>query len=253
MAREYAESGLLDPSTRVRQSETDQFIVALDMKVVTRRGLSAPVVMHLKSLSLCGLDLDSILTNSSYFSIDFNALQSLTLESCAGLEHALPKLMGPDVVHHETLGALRLETFILRHECPYTFFAQALETFLLSLRPLKTLHILLENPSQACLPFESLKHHGKTLQSLIWDERRSPRSDVSADTSRIPDKFFHLKYIARYCTKLRALGITLDWEILASSDKIQQEVRLSYKSGIQRCLMMYRFPHTFESFDGFKL
>ena len=230
MAKQYAKNACLNRCARTRLSNTDHFMMILSNQIVIQKGLSVPMVMRLKSLSLCGFDLDSILTKSSYFGINFNSLRSLTLESCAGVELALPKLMGPGVVCRDTLGALQLEAFVLRHESPAENFPQVLETFLLSLRPLKTLHILLEDLCQAYFPYKALNHHGKALQSLIWNNRIT-RDAILNDT--LPNKFSHLKYIARHCTRLKALGITLDWEALASPDK-KQQVGLLHRLGIQR-------------------
>lgn len=162
--------------------------------------------LRLESLHLCGFDLNMLVEDLDEPMIDFNNLGTLVLESCAGLDEALGLLMGAEVAPSETLGALRLHSFVIRHENATDDFMLELEAFLVSLKPLTKLHALLEGDQQLANLPKVLKVHGKTLGSLIWDQRTGPRKVIEEDTSIFPNDIAHLRAIAKYCTNLKSLG-----------------------------------------------
>jgi len=224
LSNETALANLYTNGGDINRGNTNEFIKKLEYEFATLDESAVPT-MQLKSLSLCGLDLSMLVKDFLKPGIDFNNLDSLTLESCTELNRAFPMLIGARGIPHNTVGPLRLRTFVLRHENPNQEFMIDLEIFLLSLRPLNSLHILLQGLGP-CPSLESvLKFHGKALLSLIWDHRFKARTTASISTTTRYGSFDHMRWIAKYCVRLQALGITLDWETLSRSDEYHNKVR----------------------------
>ena len=76
-----------------------------------------------------------------------------------------------------------------------------------------------------------LEKHGKSLQTLVWDDRRRPRKDTNEDTSLFL-RGNNLNLIAQKCPNLRALGLSMRWGIPQSATA-QPVVRIPMRYLIQ--------------------
>lgn len=213
-AHEYTVDGALDPDGTGRESNTQALIKLIKIQVDALEEAPVPL-LQLDSLSMCDFDLTVIWTTSSPL-IDFSKLSTLVIKSCSGLNTALPLLGRANVTQGNAVGALRLRTLILRHENSDDTFLTRLMFFLSTLGPLTTLHVLLEGQSDLDILVDSLKPHGKSLESLIWDQRSQPRTQIQVDPTLTG--LTNLKVIAKQCTRLKALGIPLPWQQLTNSE-----------------------------------
>ena len=224
LAEQYAKSGYMDLDEIERITLSDTFRNTLQKKFAVLNEPST-VVVRLESLSLIGFDL-LIFAGLSGLEFDFNCLGMLTLESCSGLEKALPLLMGPKSGTRKAKSALGLHTLAIRHENAGADFNRVFEKFLLSLKPLTHLHVLLEGHCDYNVNFRKiLQVHGKSLQSLLWDERAGPRRDVSEDNVFSLDHE-DLEMIAGHCPGLKALGISLDWVAITGPGDYHKKVKV---------------------------
>ena len=131
------------------------------------------LTLSLRKLHLCGLDLGSFIRGEMALDIEFNNIVELRLESCPGLSQAFPLLTGQGNPSKATLGALR--DLFVRFEDRDQNLPTSFENFLTSLPGLNHLQVLIDN----CFTVQKLEPilqvHGKTLTTLIWDERSGPR------------------------------------------------------------------------------
>ena len=228
LAEQYANSvsGYIDENQRIILAE--RFREALQKKVAALNKPST-VIVRLESLSLIGLDLSTFADGLSKPEFDFNCLGMLTLESCCGLEEAFPLLLGPKDGTCKATSALGLHTLAIRHECAGAEFTRVFEKFLLSLKPLTHLHVLLEGPCTHEIKLRKiLQAHGKSLRSLLWDERLGPRRDAFEDNYALPDNE-DLEIVAKYCPGLKALGIPLDWMDITEPGKQYKKVEVVFE------------------------
>lgn len=196
---------------------------AVDVKkTLSAKGLEPPVDLLLESVYLCGLDFRSVIQGEMALDIDFNDVIELRLESCPGLSQAFSLLTGQGDSSRLALGALQV--LFVRLEDPDPNFSTSLESFLTSVRGLNHLQVLIDNALTVQYLEPILKVHGKTLETLVWDERRGPRTRLDASTSMFSPRLGNLKVIARNCPSLTLLGIPLDWEVISSSDKLHEAV-----------------------------
>lgn len=190
-------------------------------KTLSAKGLEPPVDLSLESVYLCGLDFRSVIQGEMALDIDFNDVIELRLESCPGLSQAFSLLTGQGDSSRLALGALR--DLLVRLEDPDPNFSTSLESFLTSVRGLNHLQVLIDK-ALAVQNLESiLKVHGKTLETLVWDERRGPRTQLNASTSLLSSNIGNLRVISQNCPSLTLLGIPLNWEAIGSSDKYFHE------------------------------
>ena len=176
---------------------------------VTALNEASTPVARLEPLSLIALDVEAFAQSLIEPVIDFKNLSKLTLESCVALEAAFPLLLGKAAGRRKAKSALRLHTLILRHENTTDEFSRELESFLVSLKPLAHFHVLLEGEYHHQLTIEMrkvLQVHGNCLQSLVWDERSGPRTDVRYDSTQLPGNLENLELVAKHCPGLKALG-----------------------------------------------
>lgn len=179
--------------------------------------LESPLTLSLGSLYLCGLDLRSVIQEELGFSIDFDKITDLRLESCPGLSQALPLLTGPGDPSRPTLGAL--QDLFVRLEGSDPNFSIIFENFLTSVRGLVHLCVLVDYTGTVQNLEPILSVHGKTLCTLTWDERRGPRVQLDVSTSILSTKLGNLRIISQKCRNLTMLGLPLDWEAINNSDK----------------------------------
>ena len=165
-------------------------------------------MLALESLALSGLNLEDIVGGGVLNSqIDFKLLTVFRVESCSRLNEALAAIVGNG---NSTLSALKLTSFFLRHEEGDPAFAQNLTLFLTSFTGLKHLSLLIEGQSRAMRKGPILDVHGKTLRTLVWDERIGPRKSTKTDTALFL-KDNGLGLISLRCPKLYALGLGVQW------------------------------------------
>ena len=188
--------------------------------------------LSLETLGLYGLNFKNIVGGALGLQIDFDSMTTLRLESCSGLIEAFALLVGNDVHQNATRSGLKLTSFFVRHENRGQVFAQYLEAFLTSFTGLKHLGLLLEGKSQAMSKAPILEMHGKTLQTLIWDERRGPRKDTKTDTSSIL-RGNNLEIISLKCPNLTALGVSLLWGFIPHWSAAGSLVKTTMRHSIQ--------------------
>lgn len=229
LAEQYANIGDMDPN------ETERFVLAHALRETLQKKAAAlnepsTFVLRLESLSLIGLDLHTFTDGIVVPELDFSCLGMLTLESCCGLERAFPLFLGPKDGTRKGKSKLGLHTLAIRHESAGAEFSRAFEIFLLSLKPLTHLHVLLEGPSDYDVPWRKiLRVHGKSLWSLLWDERLGPRRDVSENNHVVSPNDEILEIVATHCPGLKALGISLDWEDMTGPGKHHKKVKVVSK------------------------
>ena len=221
VAKPYNRDGSVDDEEVRRVELTDAFACYMKAKGGALSESSISVV-RLESLSLVGLDLLAFVKGSIEPVFDFNSLGVLILESCAGLEAAFPLLMGAGAGRRKARSGLRLHSLGIRHEDTSDSFLPAFETFLLSLKPLACLHVLLEGLYGVSIDLDKvLQVHGKSLRSLVWDERSEPRIGLEDETTYVPHDHQNLKLVAKHCPGLKALGISLAWDDLSERNHKQ--------------------------------
>ena len=221
VAMSYALRGYVDIEEDRRVGITDAFVIYMNAEAQAL-GESSTSVVRLESLSVIGLDLLPFVKGSIEPVFDFNSLSVLILESCAGLEAAFPLLMGAGAGRCKVKSGIRLHSFKIRHEDTSDDFLPKLETFLLSLKPLARLHVLLEGEYEVTIELDKvLQVHGKSLRSLIWEERSGPRVGLKDETTYVPDDYQNLKLVAKHCPGLKALGIPLNWDDLSERNHKQ--------------------------------
>lgn len=222
---EYAEGAGVDRDESRRFCLTQKFSKALQKKVAALKRTSASVI-RLESLSLVGLDIYDFANGLIEPEFDFSSLSRLTLESCSGLDASFPLLMGARDSRRKTKSALGLNTLAIRYENTSNGFLQGLEDFLLSLKPLAHLHVLLEGDYDGAIRLQKvLRVHGKSLRSLVWDERRAPKIQTLDKANIFSPDHENLEVVSRHCSGLEALGISLDWEDIIGSERNHKKVR----------------------------
>ena len=172
------------------------------------------VPLSLESLHLCGLNLGLVLQGKMALDIDFAKLTQLRLESCPELSSAFSILMDPARSSNFALGALK--DLFIRLEDPDAHISNSLESFLTSIHGLIHLRVLIDNAlaDQDLEPI--LEVHGKTLRTLVWDERSGRRTRLDASTSLLSTDLQRLQVVSQKCPSLTVLGIALDWEAMTS-------------------------------------
>ena len=189
----------------------------------------------------CGLNLDSLEIvglNVNKFEIanfsltNWRTLTSLKLESCWGLEQLFTKLR-PDKDSQRlpmpSSSGLQLRSFHLRHKYSNLQFRRQLLEFLTTLPGLTTLSVLLENVNQphSCRELKNVwRAHGKTLRTLVWDERIGPEIAHPEPEDRLPSPS-DLSDIAEYCVGLVELGVPCSWGMFCNTCLPWEWVRTS--------------------------
>ena len=190
-------------------------------KTLSDCGLEPLIHLSLETLNLCGLDIGEIRRGNMALDIDFDKITDLRLESCPGLSRAFSLLMGQEGSSKPTLGAL--QCLFVRVEDPESDFSTSLESFLTSLGGLNTLKVLIDNASAAQNLESILEVHGKTLNTLVWDERFGPRQSLDDSRSMAWANCKNLRTICLNCPSLEILGISLDWKAICSPHEVFHE------------------------------
>ena len=208
--------------SRLRYDEMTAMFTADVGKLLSDCNLDPLIHLSLSSLCLCGLDFGSVIRGEMALDIDFNKLTWLRLESCPGLSQAFLLLTGQGDSSKLALPAL--EDLFIRLEDPDPSFSSNLEGFLTSIRGLTYLQVLVDKALGAQNLEPILKVHGRTLNTLIWDERARRRRHLDHSTSLLPNQIGNLRIVSQNCPSLKVLGIPLGWETIGSSEKFHKTV-----------------------------
>ncbi|KAG8529189.1 uncharacterized protein KY384_005824 [Bacidia gigantensis] len=205
--REYAKKGRLEANGDERWQKTTAIVSALkSAKDKTDQATSD--MRQLKSMTLIGLDISALCAGTEAI-LKFNCLQRLCVESCVGLETAFSFL----VAKATDSDRIPFQELRIRHEHISATFLNILRDFLVKLRPLKRLHILLEGECTRAGDLKSiLKVHGRSLMSLVWEQRTGPRLVWGRDTIVSRKDHMEFRLIAKYCRELRSLGLGVRWD-----------------------------------------
>ncbi len=211
---------------RPRYDEMSTSFAAGVKERLSKLNMDPLIKLSLETLCLCGFDVGGVIRGEMALHIDFNNIIELRLESCgSGLSQALFLLTGQGDTSQLALRAL--EDLFIRTEEPDQNFSGTLERFLTSIRALTHLQILVDQTTAFQDLEPILKVHGKTLKTLVWDERTGPRTQLSTSTSLLPTRLSrlgNLRIISQNCASLTTLGIPLDWETINGPGKSHESV-----------------------------
>ncbi len=183
-------------------------------RLMERGGLKNPW-LQLDSCELSGLDA-SMLMNPNFALLDVKNLNCLNLMNCSGLERAFAIISMQGNLQGQS--NLKLRSFGIRHQTFDTTFRPLLSSFIRSLPGLTNLAVLLETPRQPPDYLRSiLKPHGKSLETLVWDERIAAVEFQHFITPSTPCS--QIRDIKQCCPYLVELGILMDWRIFSGSDQ----------------------------------
>ncbi|KAI4117080.1 MAG: hypothetical protein LQ345_002600 [Seirophora villosa] len=177
--------------------------------------------LAVNAFELKGLDFSEIINPHSVF-LDLPSLTSLKLESCVGLDRAFEVLAaGKNSKGCLSRSELRLRSFHIRQESSSPRLVAHLLIFLGAITGLTHLSVLLEGTalSPAHEVTWVLIAHGKSLRSLVWDERLVRRTWYIPPREDIPTPHIQLETIAEYCPYLVELGILMDWRAFTTVSK----------------------------------
>ena len=212
LVTKYKAKGLLEHRSEADVALSDNFL-----RLLHDDSQEVIPTMVVDDFHLTGFRLPQLLSVQEKQLFDLNSLKTLRLESCTGLVQAFHHWSRTDIsnTNGRRIYCENLRTFILRTEERTKDIMQSLGAFLVSLNPLKTLHVLFEGPLHSDLEESVVKHHGPSLRSLIWDHRIHARSTIKCE-NRLSTRA--LKLISTFCVNLQALGISIDWSLLPTAD-----------------------------------
>ncbi|KIX07280.1 uncharacterized protein Z518_01933 [Rhinocladiella mackenziei CBS 650.93] len=182
--------------------------------------------LHLRELSLYGLDVTMLRPASVSQALFLCNLERLTLESCPGSAELLESVAGtfhwashsPEAPQNPRI-LPSLKHFLFRHESPTNALKDAIIRFLTSFTGLRTLSLLFENAAFLERSSTFIAEHGPTLQTLVLESRIQPREHLSMDTSRPFGVGGYSQELwaetindtARLCPRLEELGMGFPW------------------------------------------
>lgn len=186
--------------------------------------------LSLDSLKLFNYDVRVMLNDKCWPSMELRHITRLVLEDCYCLEDVFPRLSSIGNNSRNAHCLLNLISFTFRQKKLVDNDRRQLEDFLCSLpRGLRDLSVLLDGSEDHdhMLNINSiLRVHGKTLRTLVWDERGYRRTEMNECRALLPckDRSAHLSLIAKACPELRELGLALDWAAIRVSNASQAKV-----------------------------
>jgi len=186
--------------------------------------------ISLDSLKLISYDIGIILDNKHWPSVDLRNITKLVLEDCYGTKVAFPLLSSISRNPKNAHCLMDLTSFTFRQKYLDDDDRKRLQNLLCSLSGrLIHLSVLLDGSEDYnhMLNIESiLLIHGKTLRTLVWDERGYRREAMNEDRALLPskDRMRHLSIISKSCPELKELGIVIDWAAVRVSNESRQKV-----------------------------
>lgn len=213
MAKAYA----IRPITHLDLDVTSSLKSSLEARSANP-GSKDPI-FDLDLLWLCGIDLNSLMRVEERTLVNLSTLGSLALESCPEMNGVFGFLKNQ---------MMRLKTFALRYESSQDGLLVDLFDFLRSFEGLECLQVLLEGAGPGTQQLSQvLSIHGKTLKTLVWDERIGPRDTTARSKTLLPGRTGHLQAIAAHCPRLTSLGMCLNWQSITSETKHEVKVKVN--------------------------
>jgi len=188
--------------------EHNYFYDKLNTSIGTESALTTKPLLGLQSLHLIGIKLRQAVQGNPLIVTRLEVLQDLCLESCTQVSNLLGVLASTRGVN--------LQLFRLRNEDSVELRIQ-LQSFLRSFSGLKHLYVLFDF-ALGPLDVSCFVHaHGRTLETLIWDFRRGPRSwltQMPNYTANLIDPNIletpsDLERICLGCPNLEELGVSI--------------------------------------------
>lgn len=186
--------------------------------------------MSLNSLKVISWNVRTILSDKHWPTMDLRNLTKLVLEDCYALNEAFLLLSSFSTNPQDVRCLLNLDSFTFRQKYGPQCIRKHLRRFICSLpRGLRDLSVLMDEVGFNMSTESILRVHGKTLRTLIWDERSYRRETVQDCTTEFPrkDGVAHFSTISRACPELRELGLSLDWATVQGSNGNQTKVILA--------------------------
>ena len=187
--------------------------------------------MSLLSLKLISCDIDVLLKSKYWPTIDLRNLTHLVLEECFSEPQAFPLLSSISTNPEDTRCLLSITSFTFRQKYMEEDDGQSqLRDFICALpRGLQDLSVLVDNVHKSIGLRSILRVHGKTLKTLIWDERTYGLQGVQSCTAVFPKKHGvgYLPTISNACPNLRELGVAMDWTRIRALNGAETKVFLS--------------------------
>lgn len=186
--------------------------------------------ISLNSLKLISYDIEVILDNYSWPHLDLRNIKKLVLEDCHGTKVALEMLSSISSDPENAHCLMNLTSFTFRQRNLEDDDRIDLQIFLCSLSGrLIHLSVLLdrhEDDDHMLNLKPILLIHGKTLRTLVWDERGYRQEATNKDRALLPrrDRMRHLSTISKLCPDLKELGVAIDWAAVRVSNESRQKV-----------------------------
>ena len=193
------------------------------------RKQNASISLH--SLKLISCDIAVLLKSKYWPTIDLRNLTHLVLEECFSEPQAFPLLSSISKNPEDARCLLSITSFTFRQKYIEEDDGQSqLRDFICALpRGLQDLSVLVDNVHKSIGLRSILRVHGKTLKTLIWDERTYRLQGVQSCTALFPKKHGvgYLPIISNACPNLRELGIAMDWTRIRALNGAETKVFLS--------------------------
>ncbi len=184
-----------------------------------------PLLIACKALELKALNISKLIKPGFLFQ-DWRCLGSLTFYSCLGVEQTLTLLANEKNQQVQPfLSELRLHSLHVRHEYANQEFKAQLRGFITSLPGLVNLSVLLQSNGQPLELTSILMKHGKTLRTLVLEDRRRRRLTFAPSRGDEAPSMRQLRHVSYYCRHLVELGIALDWEGFTEPSSFPGSVR----------------------------
>ena len=157
---------------------------------------------------------------------DLSNVHTLVFESCSGLNEAFnrfKKAIAADRTCQTTCKS-KLKSLTIRHDQEQVGSLTDLCEFVCALSGLTHLSVLLDGYDPQIID-PILRQHGKTLRSLVWDERRTSRIRADETVHTFITHIGRLCKIARHCPNLSALGMAFNWLSIIDNETYCERVR----------------------------
>lgn len=176
----------------------------------------------LNTLILKGLHPVKVFQGTIWNRLDHENLRTMMLQSCPGLDDTFSQF-GNATGQSDTLKLIKLKKLYIRHE---TFgakyrFSQVIERFLKSFSGLTVLNVLVDGTRDPQNLKPILAVHGKTLKTLVWDERRASVTSMDASTAVFHQQFSMLSTAANDCPFLTVLALPYPWKTMMELESYQ--------------------------------
>ena len=187
--------------------------------------------MSLLSLKLISCDIDVLLKFKYRPTVDLRNLTHLVLEECFSERRTFPLLSLISENPEDARCLLSITSFTFRQKHMEDDDRTQLRDFICALPcGIQDLCVLIDYANKSVGLRSILRVHGKTLKTLIWDERTYRLQGVQSCTALFPKKHGvgYLPIISNACPNLRELGIAMDWTRIRALNGAETKVFLSH-------------------------